>query len=458
MSKKMPFPTDDDSSDLVKRFEKYLAHEASGYFDVDELERIVDYYLRKGKTSEGSQAVEHGLLLHPNNYSLKAKRAKIFLAAADPLKAFKILEPLASSNDYEISLLRIETFCRLSRLKEAQFICNQILEQEHDDIDNICMDFSLIFLSVLEAETALHYLIIGDEFNPKNTDLLFDLAFCYESTQQVVKALATYTRLIQLNPYSAEAWFNSGQIYFNKQEYGKALMAYDYAHVIQPDDMLTVLQKAHSHFQLQEFVDAIEYYKIYEESASEKWQSSLYIAESYERLEDFTHALEYYTRSLEEFADNFDALTGITICLLELEKYEESIEFAKRSIEMNEEAADAWVYLAEGLTGTDNTEAAYLAYLKSISIDPEQPDTLMAIGNITMEKGEYQMALNYYKEALSLNMDAELENIDLFMAVAYFKLDDMVNSEICLARALAKNLDARELFDELCPDNHFENL
>ncbi len=455
MSKRLSYSPDDDNEELVHRYEKYLTNEGSGYFDVDEIEKIVDYYLRRGQTKDSKEVVALGFKLHPGSLQLQIKRAKIYLAAGDAQKALRQLDQFGHTGDYDNYLIRIEALARLNRIKEARLLCDGIIQEEKEEIDLICLDFSMIFMSVLEMESALFYLQTGLKFNPENTDILFDIAFCNESLFDTANAIDAYNAIIKINPYSSEAWFNLGQIYFNQQDFNKALIAFDYAHTINPEDGLTCLQKGHCHFQLQEYEEAIHYYTEHCNSTTDKWQSYLYIAESYERQEKFNEALNFYHLSLQTNKDNYDALTGITVCLLELEKYTESIEYAQKALEINESASEAWVYLAEGFTGTDNTDAAFLAYLKSVSIDRQQPDTLMAIGNIAMEKGEFEMALRYYQEALDLNMDAELENIELFMAVAYYKTGQIEESQSSLEKATAKNLDAHYLFYELCPDALF---
>lgn len=455
MSKRISYSPDDDNEDLVHRYEKYLTNEGSGYFDVDELEKIIDYYLHRGQTKDSNAVVDLGFKLHPGSLQLQIKRAKIYLAAGDAQKALRQLDKFGNNEDYDTYLIRIESLVRLNRINEAKLLCDGILNGENEETDLICLDFSMIFMSSLEMETALIYLKKGVKSNPANTDLQFDMAFCYESLFDITKAIETYNSILKVNPYSSEAWFNLGQIYFNQQDFNKALTAFDYAHAINPDDPLTCLQKAHSHFQQQEYQDAIHYYTEYSNQSDDKWQSNLYIAECYERQELFSEALEYYHKSLDSNKDNYDALTGITVCLLELEKYSESIEYAQKALELNENASDAWVYLAEGFTGIENTDAAFLAYLKSVSIDRNQPDTLMAIGNIAMEKGEFDMALRYYQEAKDLGMDAELENIELFMAVAYYKTGQNDKAQESLDEAIARNLDSESLFYELCPNAHF---
>ncbi len=106
--------------------------------------------------------------------------------------------------------------------------------------------------------------------------------------------------------------------------------------------------------------------------------------------------------------------------------------------------------MAEGLIGLNDIENALLAYLKAITLDPNQPDTLMAIANICMDKMEYETALNYYMTAYDL--DNTLEHIDLFIAVALCKTGNFKSSKLYLQKAIEQNLDASGLFLELCPE------
>ena len=102
------------------------------------------------------------------------------------------------------------------------------------------------------------------------------------------------------------------------------------------------------------------------------------------------------------------------------------------------------------MIGINDIDNALLAYLKAITLDPNQPDTLMAIANICMDKMEFETALKYYMTAYDL--DNTLEHIDLFIAVALYKTENYINSKEYLKKAIEQNLDASGLFLELCPE------
>ncbi len=455
MSRKLSFSMDDESGDLVQRYEQFLSGKANGYFDVEELENIVEYYLRRGRTKDCNTAIDLGLQLHPNNSILKTKRAKIYLITGDEQKAYRLLESLAESTDYEVLLLKIEVLIKLKQILEAKLLSEKMLADESEDLDNVCLDVAYLFLAHSEYKIALDLLERGYKSNPQNPDLLYELAFCYEQNENLTKAIAVNLQIIETDPFANEAWFNLGQMYFAQLDFPKALEAYDYALAIDDKDTLTCLQKAHVHFQLNQFDEAIETYLEYRSLSNfVNWQTDIYIAECYEKLEKYDQAIVYYKQSLDEQEDNYDALTGIAICLLEQELYAESIPYVEKALKISPEAADAWVYLAEAYVGLDDLDNALLAYVKSISIDAEQPDTLMAIANICMEKAEFELALKYYLAAR--DQSDSTEYIDLFIAVSYCKLGDLINSAIYLKIAVQRDDNSTNMFLELCPEA--ENL
>ena len=449
MGRSFSYQLDDEANELVLRYEKYLSGSASGYFDVEEMERIVEYYLRYGRTKDSLNAVDLGKKLHPSSSLLDMKRAKIYLATGDVNKAYRILSTLVEDSDSEVSYLRIEALVKLERTQEAWKLAEKIIEEETEDIDQVCIDIAMIFMTETSFDYAYEALKIGDKYNPENVDLLFELAFCQEQKTMLPEAIKTYTRIIDIDTYIGEAWFNLGQIHFILNEFQEAIDAYDYALVINEKDSISLIQKAHAHFQLNQLEEAIETYLSYSEMITEKWQVMLFVGESYERLENFPKAYYYYKLSLDEMPDNYDALIGISVCMLEMEQFSDSLEYVRKAMKINDSLSDIWVYLAEAYIGLDNITDALEAYLKSISIDPNQPDTMVAIANIYMDNADFQSALRYYESAYSF--DTTLENIELFLAVANYYNANYDEMAKFLDLALSRNLDAGQMFLELCP-------
>lgn len=451
MSHKLSFIPDDEPNEIVRRYEKFLSRQkdVSGYFDVEELESIIDYYLQGGRTNESSAALEFGFTLHPNSSALKMKRAKNLLAVGDCMKAYRILDQLTEKEDYEAMLLRIEALARMDRLTEALALCNTLCSNEKSSLDTTCFDIALVFLSLPSHNEAKTFLTKGLQANPNNIEILFELAFCNEQLFDIDEALVNYQKITDIDPFNSEAWFNLGQLYMGRHEMTNAIHCYSYVQAINPNDTLSYLQKAHCFFNQSLYRESLAEYKEYTKLTSETWQTHLFVGECYERLELYNDAIVWYHKSLEIKKDNYEALTGIAICLLEKELYHECFSFLRSAIELKPEAPDVWVYFGEALTGINETEAALWAYQKAIELDPDQPETLMAMGNIHFEKGNFQMALDYYTLAEQHDIDSGLENIHIFLAICYQRLGDNERTDFHLHFALQVNPEAMALYYEL---------
>lgn len=450
MGRSFSFYIDDEAGELVERYEKYLSGSAPGYFDVYEMERIVEYYLSHGRTIDSLNALELGQKLHPTSGLLDMKRAKIYLTTGDTAKAFRILSNLIEDSDSEVTFLKIEALAKLGRSQEAYELAQSLMDNENDELDWLCVDIAMIFMGESEFDYALKVLKTGDEYNPNNADLLFDMAFCQEQKVLFGEAVETYQRITRIDPFVGEAWFNLGQVYFLQGGYENAIEAYEYALAINDKDNVSLIQKAHSHFQLDHWKEALEDYLAYSETVSEKWQVWLFVGECYEKLENFAKALYYYKLSYSEMPENYEALIGISICMLEMEMFDEALEYVNKALTISNEMTDAWVYLAEANVGLNKLDEALEAYQQAVSIEPNQPDTLLAMANIYMDKADFQMAMKYYE--LVYSFDPAHELIELFMAVASYYVGNYDDSAKYLELAVHRNLDTAEMFLEMCPD------
>ena len=450
MAKNFSYFIDDEPNDLVKRYEGFLTGATSGYFDVEEMGSIVDYYLMRGKTSESLSALEFGKKLHPESNLLDLKRAKIYLSTGDAQKAHRILNTLVENTDLEVRFLKIEALIKLGREREAYEIALQIIDEEEEEKIAVCLDTAMFFMTDGSFDYAVDVLKKGEELDDKSIDILFEKAFCYEQLSNFQGAMKVYQKIISIDTYLSEAWFNLGQLYFNQEDYEKALEAYDYVLVINDTDSISLIQKGHALFQLKRYEEAMEAYSEYAAQTTEKWHVHTFMGECLERMENFPKALFYYKKALEEVPNNFDALVGAGICYLEMDEYAESLSYINSALELDDKSADVWVYFAEANIGLNKMDEALQAFLKSASLEPAQADALMGIAGIYMDKGDFVKAVKYYESAYSFDPDLEL--IELFMAVAYYYTDNMEKTEEFLRLAIQKNLDALQMFREFCPD------
>jgi len=440
--------------ELVERYERSLSEGRSGYFDVDELEEISDFYQKRGRNKDSSAVIEMGLRLHPNSSILLLKRATLYLEIGEARRALQIIDRLPERNDTDANLVRAEILMQLNRTEEALILLHKVMDEESTERSALSLDISGILVEAGMHKEAIGFLLDALQEDEKNIDLFFELAYSYEQLGSTDKAIETYHRILDIDPYSSETWFNLGQACFNENRYAEAIDAYDFALAINPNDSLAQLQKAHSLFQSAQYLKAASAYKEYGLNAEVTGIVLVYEGESYEKAGLFDQAMTCYQKALEISPKSVDACTGMGICLMEKEDYRASLVWFEKALRIDHTICETWVYVAEVFVNLEMPEEAMMSYMRSLEIDPAQADVLASVGNLHFDAGDYEKALTFYQEAEVL--DSELTGLNFFYALVYAKIGARDVAGEYLSKAIQADENAQKLFDEIMDDHDGE--
>lgn len=155
-----------NSGKLVDRFNLMLKESSSFYFDVDQLEVIIDHYLERSKPKAALRAVEHGLSIFDQNDFLRLRKGQILISVGAFDQGKAILVELLDSDPEN---------------QEILFGLGMAYAQEHD------------------AKKAIYY--YKKAFDAADTELkievLAELALQYQITEEPQKALACYKKALE---------------------------------------------------------------------------------------------------------------------------------------------------------------------------------------------------------------------------------------------------------------------
>ena len=84
----------------------------------------------------------------------------------------------------------------------------------------------------MDYESALKYLKLALESNPKEDTLLFEIAYFYEELKKHDECIKFYNKFLDENPYSFNGWYNLGIVYNEQKNFKKAVHAFEYATLI----------------------------------------------------------------------------------------------------------------------------------------------------------------------------------------------------------------------------------
>ncbi len=441
----------DEPTELILRYEGYLQGKAPGYFDIHDIGTLADYYINVGLSDRAESVLRLGESLHPNNDVLKTKRAKIYLIESKHQEALDELDAMTEmSDELEVKFMRIESLISLNRLSEAWQITESILAEKDKEFDWICFDLANIYYDVYELSYAKKIINKGLDFNPKNIELLKILGECQKEDFNSHEALDTYLKITKLDPFNLGAWLAIGELYTDDLKYDEALEAFEYAVAIKGDENAFLLEVGTALLNLERYEEAIEKLLLFIEENPKYWLVNNVLADAYSALDDYETALHYYEKAYAEDAKDVKAINGITFSYIGLEDYDKALYFAEIAIQSHPSDIEAWENLGDIYLETHMLENAINAYEKTLSLYAIQPDVAFKLAHIYMDMGMFNKALFYYQKAAIF--DPDLEFIELFMAVASFRINNIEEAVFNLKEAIKKNLDAIELFMEFCPD------
>ena len=139
----MSYNSEDDNHRLeqnVKRFEEMIRENTAYYFDVDDIEEIVEFYYIKRMTSLFNQAILYGIKQHPNSVDLQIKYVQHLINENKHIEALQKLEKVKSidPNNYFISTLFGIIYNFIGDFRKAEGYFQQAIKKASDlDDDDV---------------------------------------------------------------------------------------------------------------------------------------------------------------------------------------------------------------------------------------------------------------------------------------------------------------------------------
>ncbi len=337
-----------DLTDLVNRFEQMVKQGSSSYYEVDDLESLLDHFMVHHHIDLAFKVVETAHSQHPNNHQLSIKEAELLSLAEKHSEALDLLnkvETLESFNpDFHIT--RASILSQTGHYDKAIRSLHEALKCSSDEPDVVYMNLAIEHQNLEQYEEAIGFLQKALESNSLNEDALYELAYCYELTKSYPAAVTYFKTVIDKHPYNAHAWFNLGAAYQALGEFEKALTAFDYVIIIDEEFHAANFNKANVLVRLERHGEAIDHYK--KALAFEILDSLIYfyIGDCYDHIEDSKAALVYFEKALKKDDSMAEAWIGASSSLDDLGREVEALEYANKALKIEPDNGDYYCFLA----------------------------------------------------------------------------------------------------------------
>ena len=416
----MELPPNEKPNELINKFELMLKTDDVYFFDSEDFEEIIHYYLNQGKVALGKKAIDIGLQQYPNSTELKLLYVEVLVFENHFSEAEAILDELHEiddSND-EIYIQRANILSKKDDHQGAVELLLQALETTDDSFEIYSlMGMEHLFLDHFDA--AKQCFIKCLENDPSDYASLYNIVYCFEFLKDFDGAIEYLNTYLEYHPYSEVGWHQLGMMYHAKNMHTEALAAFDFA-IISDDSFIgayfekgKILEKlgklneaiacyettismddptAHAYLRIGKCHEKLgnddfakhHYFKaVHEDPQLDKgW---LAIADFYYRLKDFKEASIYINKALNIDGENPTYWKKSGEIFQVLKNYHEADFSYKQAIELGNYEIDTWQNWAFTLSKLHDFESATQVLMQGIEFYPDNTQLLFQLAGMHLK-------------------------------------------------------------------------
>lgn len=396
----------DEIFDLVHRFEEMIEGGSYSFFDLENLEDIIDHYFQINNKNRALQAINFAAKQYPKAAGILLRQAQYLMAESKNEQALELLNEAEILDPDNIDLHLAKGFIYNQKGFSEQAVNEfekALSEAEYPEEVSISIAFE--FENQGNPDMAIVYFKKSLELDPNNEAALYEIAYCFEMTSQFDEAVVFFTSFIDKNPYSITAWFNLGLAYNSLELYEKAIESYDFVIAIDETFASAYFNKANSYANMGMYREAIEFYRqtfIYEDPEAITYY---YLGECYQKLTRFDEAINAYKKALEFDPNLSDAWFELGITYDEIGQTSEGIRQVEKATSLEPDNMEMLYILAGLYTKARRLSDAKKAYKKIISSKYDGSDPWLDYAEMLAKNEETLSAIGILTKAIHLYPD-----------------------------------------------------
>ncbi len=434
----------------LSRFESMLKTNSVLFFDSNEFEEIIQYYLENGKMALAKKATKLGLEQHPSSTNLKLFKVEMYIFENDLDTAESLLEDLflLEKSNEELYIQKANILSRRDLHQEAIQVLETALELTNDQSDVLSL-IGMEYLFLEDFENAKYFFIKCLEYDQEDFSALYNIIYCFDYLEQHEEAIEYLNFFLNKNPYCEVAWHQVGKQYFVLKDYKKSLAAFDFA-IISDDKFIgAYLEKGKVLEKLKRYNEAIESYTITLGLDDPTSFALLRIGKCYEKLGNYDLALQFFNKCVEEDALLDKGWIAITDFYIRKKNFKKALYYINKAINIDSENVLYWKRYAKINKSLNLFEEAEIGYRKTLELGNYELNTWLTRNDILLQLGEYSAAATNLFQAAEFY--PECAEIEFRLAGLFFRNNDFNKGEYHLKNALNLDQEYLIIIEELFP-------
>ena len=441
----------------IIKFESMLKTDDIYFFDAEDFEDIIHYYLNNGKIALAKKGIKIGLQQHPTAVELKLLLVEVMVFENNLEGAGNLLDELQliDTLNEEIYIQRANIFSKQDNHHGAINLLKKALKLSKHSIDVHAL-LGMEYLFIDSFKLAQEHFIKCVDHDPEDYSSLYNVIYCFEFQEDFDGAIAYLNIFLDKNPYCEVAWHQLGKQYCSKNLLQEALDAFDFA--IISDDIFTgaYFEKGKVLEKLGRYEDAIENYETTITIEDPTSHAYLRIGKCYEKLGNHEKAKYYFYQTVHEDPLLAKGWLAITNFYYRTKDYKKALYYITKALNINEENAAFWKKCAQINVALNDYKQADIAFQQLVALGNYELDTWLDWAKISRAHGNIDEAI----QILTQGREFFPENLKMhYRNIGYLLLkNDFSNARLMLRETikLDHSLKKIHLFNNHFPE--FKNL
>lgn len=436
---------------LIERYESMRQNNHSCYFDVEDFESIVSYYLYNDDAEKAREAIDCGMYFHPNSLELKLRLIEVEIEEEQLQNALELIEEVknfAYSYKAEIAVLEARILLLQQKVSDAVDLLDNLLKSpvSASDIDLQAVVNSLLNMS--EHAHAARYLEFMSKHQDSVGNVLLDLAYCYERLDDTQKAIATYERYLDNNPFSTLAWYELAKMYEKEDQYDDAIKSYDFVLTLDPSYIDAYYGKTDIQISTGQYEQAVKTLECLLDEYPNNIRATYTLGECYEKLGRIEDALRCYLLTIKNDDAYAEAYYSAAFIFKEQGKYYECVLFLKKAASLEPQNGEYFYGLGKTLMELSHPEEAINAFESALENDKYDFESWLLLAELHAVT-DFDKALSVLEEASAFLYD--IPEISYRIAALYFLTANIEKCVEHFERGILLDEEKASDFFDLCP-------
>lgn len=434
---------DDEVKQLVLDFERTVLRGESQFFDADELEMIMDYYLETNDIGVLSRAVDYAESLYPAHSGIKLRKAHLLISqeryepALSLLLRLRDVEP--ENGDIAYSLGVCYGAMGESEKAVAQY---KIAARDGWELGRIYANIAEELYRQGKPDESVAYFEQSLDADPDDMSVLYSLFDYAQAGGQVPEAARYLEHFVERHPYCKEAWHCLGCAYRDLQQWDQAFEAYEYALAIDSRFFSAYIDLSVCYEQAGRVGEAATALVQSLDCADSRSDVYVRLASLFGRNGNLDMCLVYARKAVDNDPDSALAHATLSVCLAELGELAEGraeAELALRLEGANPDVLAAAAHVYECVGDIDTAEECYTQLLATDCAEHHHLSYALFLSN----RAQWNDLMFYCQQMLEIYPDNVY--FRTYLAAAFFN-----TGRYNRARRLLPDVDPT-LMLELCP-------